>query len=282
MRPVSMIDYIRENFSYYPLYYRLLFKVKKEFKPEHVSYGDDKEQYFLYYEPEKAVSDKIVFWIHGGGWNAGSPKAFDYVGQYMAKAGYRFVSLGYRLSPKNKYPAQIEDVCSCFNKAVSYLKDKGIDTSKIVVSGPSAGAHLSSILCYSRKVQEEYKVDVSDVVDYIGFGGPYCFRKSQSLTLKMLLGMLFAKGYDRTKAEPLSLISESTIPMFLIQSRHDGLIEFECAEEFAKKASSLGIKNEIYSVEDKKNTHSWYTAGIFLLSREENKTLDRFLKRLEE
>ena len=280
--PVYMIDYIRENLSYYPIYYTLLFKLKKKFTPEHVSYGDDKEQYFLYYEPEKAVSDKIVFWVHGGGWNAGSPKFFDYVGQYMANAGYRFVSLGYRLSPKNKYPAQIEDVCSCFNKAVSYLKDKGIGTSKIVVSGPSAGAHLSSILCYSRKVQEEYKVDVSDVIDYIGFGGPYCFRKSQSLTLRMLLGMLFAKGYDRTNAEPLSLMSESSIPMFLIQSRHDGLIEFGCAEEFAKKASSLGIKNEIYSVEDKKNTHSWYTAGIFLLSREENKTLDRFMKRLEE
>ena len=26
-----MIDYIRENFSYYPIYYRLLFRTKKEF-----------------------------------------------------------------------------------------------------------------------------------------------------------------------------------------------------------------------------------------------------------
>lgn len=276
-----MIDYIRENFSYYPMYYRMLFKAKKEFTPERVDFGTDKEQYFLYYEPRKAVSDKVVIWIHGGGWNAGNPKFFDFVGQFMARAGYRFVSLGYRLSPKNKYPAQIEDVCNGYNTALRYLKDKGIDTSKIIISGPSAGAHLSSILTYSKKVQDEYKVDISNVIGYIGFGGPYSFRKSQSMTVKMLEGMLFAKGYDRKQAEPWSLMTKNHILMLPIQSRHDGVIEFGCAEDFADKARTIGNICEIYEVEDKRNTHSWYTAGCFLLSREENKTLDTFMSRIE-
>ena len=270
-----MIDYIRENLSYYPMYYRMLFRAKKEFTPERVDFGTDKEQYFLYYEPRKAVSDKVVIWIHGGGWNAGNPKFFDFVGQYMAGAGYRFVSLGYRLSPKNKYPAQIEDVCNGYNAALRYLNDKGIDTSRIIISGPSAGAHLSSILTYSKKVQDEYKVDISNVI------GPYSFRKSQSMTVKMLEGMLFAKGYDRKQAEPWSLMTKNHVPMLLIQSRHDGVIEFGCAEDFADKARTIGNICEIYEVEDKRNTHSWYTAGCFLLSREENKTLDTFMSRIE-
>ncbi len=276
-----MIDYIRENFSYYPIYYRLLFKTKKEFTPEYVSYGSDKEQYFLYYEPSEPVSDKVVIWVHGGGWNAGNPKFFDYVGQYMARAGYRFVSLGYRLSPKNKYPTQIEDVCAGFNAAKKYLQDKGIDTSKIILSGPSAGAHLSSILCYSKATQKKYNVDLSGVIGYVGFGGPYSFRKSTGLTLKMLLSMLFAKGYDRKEAEPWSLMEKSDIPMLLIQSRHDGLIGFGCAEDFAQKAEVVGNICEIYEVEDKRNTHSWYTAGCFLFEREENKTLDKFMSWIE-
>lgn len=276
-----MIDYIRENLSYYPIYYRLLFKTKKSVTPEYVSYGSDKEQYFLYYEPEKPVSGKVVVWIHGGGWNAGNPKAFDYVGQTIARAGYRFVSLGYRLSPKNKYPTQTEDVCAAYNAAIKHLKDKGTDTSKIILSGPSAGAHLLSILCYSKETQKKYGVDVSGIISYVGFGGPYSFRKSMSMTLKMLLGMLFAKGYDRTKAEPLTLMEKSNIPMLLIQSRHDGLIEFECAMDFAKKAEALGNSCEIYEVEDKKNTHSWYTAGCFLFERSENKTFDRFMTWIE-
>ena len=277
----KVIDYIRENLSYYPIFFRLLFKTKKEFTPERVDYGTDKEQYFLYYEPKERVSDKIVIWIHGGGWNAGNPKFFDYVGQYMARAGYRFVSIGYRLSPKNKYPAQIIDVCNAYNAAIKYLNDKGIDTSKVIVSGPSAGAHLSSILCYSKKVQDEYKVDVSNVIGYIGVGGPYSFRESQSMTLKMLLGMLFAKGYDRTEAEPWSLMTKNHIPMLLIQSRHDGLIEFECAEDLAGKAEIVGNSCEIYEVEDKRNTHSWYTAGYFLFERNESKTLDKYMTWIE-
>lgn len=276
-----MIDYIRENLSYYPIYWRLLFKTKKEFTPEYVSYGEDKEQYFLYYEPAKPVSDKVVVWVHGGGWNAGNPKFFDYVGQTMAREGYRFVSIGYRLSPKNKYPVQLEDVCSAYNAAMKYLKDKGIDISKTVLSGPSAGAHLSSIMCYCKDVQDKYKVDISNVIGYVGFGGPYNFRKSQTKTLAMLIRMLFEKGYDRRQGEPWSLMTKNHVPMLLIQSRHDGLIEFECAEEFAQKARTEGNSCEIYEVEDKRNTHSWYTAGCFMFTREESRTLDKFLSFIE-
>ena len=277
-----MIDYIRENLSYYPIYYRLLFKTKKEFTPERVDFGSDKEQYFLYYEPAKITSDKLVIWVHGGGWNAGNPKFFDYVGQSMAGQGYRFVSIGYRLSPKNKYPTQVEDVCAGFNAAIKYLKEKGIDTSKIVLTGPSAGAHLSSIMCYNRRVQEQYKVDVSDIIGYIGFGGPYSFRKDATNTLKILINLLFAKGYDRTEGEPVLLMDKSDIPMLLIQSRHDGLVGFNCAEDFAARAKELGNRCEIYEVEDKRNTHSWYTAGCFLFERSENKTLDKFMSWIEE
>ena len=276
-----MIDFIRENLSYYPMYYRMLFKTKKEIVPERVDYGSDKDQYFYYYEPKTPVSDKIIVWVHGGGWNAGNPKFFDFVGQNIAREGYRFVSLGYRLSPKNKYPVQIEDTCAAFNAAVNHLKGKGIDTSRIILSGPSAGAHLSSILCYSRKVQQEYNVDISGVIGYIGVGGPFSFRESQGMTIKMLLGMLFEKGYDRVQAEPVSLMESSSIPMLLIQSRHDGLLEFECAEDFARKAESVGNKCSIYEVEDKRNTHSWYTAGCFLYGRSEDKTVDRFLSFVE-
>lgn len=276
-----MIDYIRENLSYYPLFYRLLFTGKKEIIPERVDFGNDKEQYFLYYEPAKPLSEKIVVWVHGGGWNAGNPKQFDYVGQYMAKAGYRFVSLGYRLSTKYKYPAQIEDVCKGFNTAIKFLQDKGIDTGRIVVSGPSAGAHLSSILCYSKKVQEQYKVDVSNVIGFVGFGGPYSFRNDATWTLRALIKMLFTKDYDRKEGEPWSLMTGNHIPMLLIQSRHDGLVNFECAEDFAGKAKTVSNKCEIYEVEDKKNTHSWYTAGCFFLDREKNKTLDKFLSYIE-
>lgn len=275
-----MNDYLRESLSYFGLY-KKMFQVKKIFKPAMVPYGKNKEQYFLYYEPKKITSDKIIIWVHGGGWNAGNPKYFDFVGQCVCSQGYRFVSLGYRLSPKYKYPCQIKDVCDAFNSATSFLTSKGIDISNIIAAGPSAGAHLTSIMCYSRTVQEKYGVDVSNIKGFIGSGGPYSFRKDQGLTIRLLLWQLFKKGYNRQHGEPLALMEKSKIPMLLIQSKHDGLIDYACAEEFYEKAKKLGIGCELYSVKDKKNTHSWYTAGMFLESREENKGLDKFFSWIE-
>ena len=270
-----MNDYLRESLSYFGIY-RKLRTLEKIVTPAYVSFGPDKDQYFLYYEPPKALSDKIIVWAHGGGWNAGDPKYFDYVGQCFVREGYRAVSLGYRLSPKYKYPCQIEDVCRGFTAACGYLRDRGVDTSKLVVAGPSAGAHLTAILCYSREDQDRYGVDISPVKGFIGSGGPYSFQVDQTRTIRILENMLFAKGYDRSKAEPVSLMGGSSIPMLLIQSRHDGLVEYACAEKMREKAQSLGIPCELYDVVDAKNTHSWYTAGMFMETRQENKGLDKF------
>ncbi len=276
-----MKDSIRESLSYWSLYGKML-RVKKEYKPQTVSFGKHKHQYFLYYEPKNLVSDKVILWVHGGGWNAGTPKMFDFVGQCIAKNGYRFVSLGYRLSPKNKYPCQIEDVYAGYKAAVEFLDGKGIDTGRMIVSGPSAGAHLASILCYSGRIQEELEVDVSNVIGFIGAGGPYTFFGKQSFSVRLLLNQLFAKGYDRVRGEPYSLMTKSPIPMLLIQSRHDGLIAYSCAEHFREKAESLGNKCELYDVVDKRNTHSWYTAGMFLETRETNQCLDKFFSWIED
>lgn len=276
----SMNDSIRESLSYFGLYRKML-RAEKIFKPQFVSFGGDKNQYFLYYEPKKPVSHTVIIWIHGGGWNAGTPKYFDFVGQCVARAGYRFVSLGYRLSPKNKYPCQIEDVCAGFNAAMAFLKEKKIDASRVIVSGPSAGAHLASILCYSEKIQKKYQVDVSNVVGFIGVGGPYSFSGKPSLSVRILLNQLFEKNYDRTLGEPCSLITKSHIPMLLIQSEHDGLIEYSCAVQFLEKAKRIGNEGELYAVVDRKNTHSWYTAGMFLETREENQGLHKFFSWIE-
>ncbi len=277
----SMRDYLRESTSYFGLMKRVK-QVPKTIEPESYSFGEDKDCYYLYYEPKTPKSDKVIVWTHGGGWNAGDPKFFDYVGQSVASSGYRFVSLGYRLSQKHKYPCQIEDVCKGYMHAVGMLKSRGIDTSKIIVSGPSAGAHLTSILCYSKKDQEKYGVDTAGIIGYVGFGGPYSFREDQSFTLRLLLNRLFEKGYDRKSAEPASLMEGNGIPMLLIQSEHDGLIEFGCAQDLAKRAEEVGNPCEIYRVTDREDTHSWYTAGLFTQSRNENKALDRFFAWIDE
>ena len=275
-----MIDYWREMCSYPRLYYKLA-RVKKVIKPKKVCYGMDKHQFFLHFCPGSAVKEKVIVWIHGGGWNSGSPFDFQYVGQFFAKEGYHCVSLGYRLSPKNKYPTQIEDVCAAYNKAMEYLSAQGIDCSQIIVTGPSAGAHLSAILCYGKIYQKKCRVDISNIIGFIGVAGPYLFHDQLSNTVKILLGQLFSKGYDRKDGEPYSLFEANHIPMLLIHSRHDGLIDFSQSEVLYQKAKSAGVTCELYEVLDKINTHSAYSAGMFLETRHTNQALEKLFDWIE-
>lgn len=61
-----MNDSMRESLSYFGLF-RRMFAVKKTVKAEKVSFGEHKDQYFLYFEPKKITSEKIIVWVHGGG-----------------------------------------------------------------------------------------------------------------------------------------------------------------------------------------------------------------------
>ena len=203
-----MIDSIRENLSYFELYARMACN-KKIVKPIKIEYGEYKEQYFLYYEPATVKSNKLIFYIHGGGWNAGSPEFFDFVGQRCIKEGYRFMSCGYRLSPKTKYPGQIEDCVKCFEQAMAYLERKNIDSADVIVIGPSAGAQLGSILCYSYEFKQTKA--------FIVMGGPYCFDKS-GLSVRMLLDMLFEKNMTEAGRSLLTMLKEMMLRLYLFKA----------------------------------------------------------------
>lgn len=277
-----MYDYLREMFSYPSLFIKLA-KVKKTIVPKKINFGPDKNQYFLHFSPQTCdeAHNKIIVWVHGGGWNTGTPKTFEYVGQFFAKAGYHCISLGYRLSPRHKYPAQIEDVCGGFKKGIEYLETQNINCDKILVSGPSAGAHLASLLCYSQEDHSKYGVDTTNVIGFIGVAGPYYFRTKLSNTVNILLNQLFAGKDQRIVGEPYALLAKNHIPMLLIHSKHDGLIDYSMSEKFHEKAQTLGIECELHEVIDKINTHSAYSAGMFLETRETNKALNKLFAWIE-
>lgn len=54
-----MKDFWRESFSYVGLY-RKMAAVERIAEPKCVSFGSDKEQYFLYYEPKEIRSEKVM------------------------------------------------------------------------------------------------------------------------------------------------------------------------------------------------------------------------------
>jgi len=84
----------------------------------------------------------LVFY-HGGGWIGGTKE-----GSFMSvvpwlEMGWNVVNVEYRMARVSPAPAAVEDALCALKFVVTRAKDYNIDTSKIVLSGESAGGHLA-------------------------------------------------------------------------------------------------------------------------------------------
>ena len=107
----------------------------------------------------------VLVWVHGGGWAIGD-KGNDMAAKAKTfrDAGFLFVSVNYRLSPR---PAQLDNSARVrfpvhprdVGEAVAWMHRRargfGGDPERIVIAGHSAGAHLAALVAtdptYTRR-----------------------------------------------------------------------------------------------------------------------------------
>jgi len=90
----------------------------------------------------------VAVYVHGGGWTSGDKSTgagFEDVPELLAR-GYLVVSVNYRLAPRFKWPAQIEDVKAAIRFLRANAGHFGLDPDRIGVWGGSAGGHLVAML----------------------------------------------------------------------------------------------------------------------------------------
>lgn len=86
-----------------------------------------------------ATSEDVVFYLHGGGFTLGSPRAIARLaGAIGARAGARVVSVDYRLAPEHPFPAALDDALAAYRGLV----DSGVPASRVAFAGESAGGNL--------------------------------------------------------------------------------------------------------------------------------------------
>ncbi|MBQ1207561.1 MAG: alpha/beta hydrolase [Lachnospiraceae bacterium] len=106
-----------------------------------------------------------VIWFHGGGFEKGSRKR-DYFAAPAVERGYGFVSVEYRMYPDAKYPDFIEDAAASVAYVIKHIGEYG-GNGKIYVSGASAGAYLTMMLCMDHRFLEAVGVKQEQIGGYI-------------------------------------------------------------------------------------------------------------------
>ena len=87
-----------------------------------------------------ASENRILFYLHGGGYNIGSLNTHREMISRLARAsGARALSVDYRLAPEHPHPAALEDSVAAYRGLLS----QGADPARIVIGGDSAGGGLT-------------------------------------------------------------------------------------------------------------------------------------------
>lgn len=90
--------------------------------------------------PAGAHPEKMIFYVHGGGYVSGSCSDHrSFVSKFAAFTGFSNLIFEYRLAPEHKFPAAIKDTAKVYQSVLS----SGYKPENIVIAGESAGGGLT-------------------------------------------------------------------------------------------------------------------------------------------
>lgn len=106
-------------------------------------YGPDKSHRMDAYVPRSDPPYPILVFVHGGGWVAGDKAAYARICRSFAARGYLVFCVSYRLAPRAKYPAAMQDTAAAVRWIYDHAWAFGGQRSAVFLAGDSAGAHLA-------------------------------------------------------------------------------------------------------------------------------------------
>lgn len=208
--------------------------------------------------PEGAGPFPVAILVHGGGWGSGD-KAKDIVtpiAEPLGRAGFAWFSINYRLAPKNRWPAAIEDVQTAIRWVKAHAAEFRGDPNRIVLIGYSAGAHLAALAA----VRAERETAVQAV---IGFAAPTDLpadterRGGLSKALQDLLDRPLE--VDAAAQEILQNLSPITYvqpgltppglpPFLLIHGTEDKSVPYTQSLNFQKRLREIGVPCDLITI----------------------------------
>ncbi|MCG8425587.1 MAG: alpha/beta hydrolase fold domain-containing protein [Proteobacteria bacterium] len=87
-----------------------------------------------------ASDRRVLLYLHGGGYIAGSPTSHRHIVAWLAEAAAaNCLSAAYRLAPEHPFPAALEDALAVYR----WLRSQGFKAEEIAIAGDSSGGGLS-------------------------------------------------------------------------------------------------------------------------------------------
>lgn len=202
------------------------------------------------YVPEGAGPFATCILVHGGGFTKGDKHSFiTPLFEPLAKAGFTWFTINYRLAPQHPWPACVDDTASAIKWVKAHAAEYKVDVNRIAIIGESAGGYLVSALGVTGKGDTRVAAVVPfyaphDLVTHVR-------RRNEMRGLGDLIGsheMNEANFAKLAMMSPLNQMRPGLPPFLLIHGDADTTVAHEQSVEFQAKMKAAGNACDLITI----------------------------------
>lgn len=227
---------------------------------------DPRQQVDVYLPKQPSVEGPlpVIAYVHGGAWRMGSRvMGKAQVAPHVASGRFAAVSIGYRLSWQQTWPAQIHDTKAGIRWIRAHAEEYGFDPDRICVMGSSAGGHLVAELGTTNGVASlegtvgphtDQSSDVQCAIDLFGPTDLTTLVHRQTDTTRSALQALFGSRPEDQPAlargaSPLHQVDEGDVPFLIIHGTRDPLVPYSASVDLASALEAAGVPVVLQKIE---------------------------------
>lgn len=255
-----------------------------------VRYGENKKYHTLDICWPKRIEEElpVIISVHGGGYVYGSKEVYQFYAASLAQMGFTVVNFNYRLAPKYKFPAPLEDLNTVISWLLEHQKEYPVDMQKVFLVGDSAGAQILAQYGAMYSNKEYASVMEMDVPKFtlkaLGLCcGTYDLKKrALEADGKGLMRDYLGKDIRKygEKLNVLNYITADYPPAYLFSANGDYLKE-EC-RPMAELLRSKGVRSEYKIYGNEQTYHVFHVDMRNEFGKEANGEMVEFFKEVME
>ena len=215
--------------------------------PQTMSYGSDPLQALNLWVPAGATSAPLVMFVHGGGWKRGSKDnaTSRSLPGHLTAQGYAVASIDYRLVPGATVEQQAADVAASLAHLLARADSFGIDRSRVVMTGHSAGAHLVALVGTDEQYLRSAGLSFADIDGVMPNDGAAYDVPAQMAQAGPFMAGTYAQAFGSDVARQRALsptfhAAAPNAPAFLLLhvQREDGIAQNKALAEALRRGGS--------------------------------------------
>ncbi len=210
------------------------------------------------FRPEKAGKYPLLVMIHGGGWRSGDKSMQVPMAQRITSKGFVTATVEYQLSLEAKYPAAVYNIKAAIRWLKAHAGEFNIDTSRITISGCSAGGQLAMLVAMTNGLSRfegnqgvtglpsnvHAAIDIDGVLDFMAPSSLNLTRRPDSPDIQWLGGSFSEKPDTWKEASSIFWVNAKSVPVLFLNS---GFSRFHSGQdEMTGMMNELNIYTEVH------------------------------------